>query len=104
MAGATVIVTYPRKDGATFNKEYYLSTHMELCHKHWKKHGLKSWSVTELAEGPYSIASIITFESPEHFQAAVADPNTKLIMEDVPNFSSEPSSLLHGTVLGQGTV
>ncbi|KAH7076368.1 hypothetical protein BKA63DRAFT_489704 [Paraphoma chrysanthemicola] len=103
MANVTVIVTYPRKDGATFNKEYYLSTHMELCQKYWKNHGLKSWSVAELAEGPHSIASIITFENYEAFGAAMADPNTKLIQDDVPNFSSEPSSLWHGAVLGQGT-
>jgi uncharacterized protein (TIGR02118 family) len=102
MSGAQLIVGYPRKEGATFDKDYYLATHMPLAAKHWKKHGMKSYTVTELdADGPYLVTSVIDFESHEGFQAAVADPNTKEVMDDVPNFSNVQPVLLHGSVIGQ---
>lgn len=105
MTGAQVIVVYPRKDGWTFNKEYYLSTHMPLAAKYWKKHGLKSYAVTELnADGPYTYSAVMEFETHEGFGAAVADPNTKEVMADVPNFSNVEPVLLHGGFIGQGQV
>ncbi|KAH7069355.1 hypothetical protein FB567DRAFT_246207 [Paraphoma chrysanthemicola] len=105
MSGAQVVVAYPRKDGSTFDKKYYLSTHMPLVAKHWKKHGLKSYTVTELnADGPYSYTVIMDFESLEGFGAAAADPNTAEVMGDVANFSSEQPVLLHGAVIGRETV
>jgi uncharacterized protein (TIGR02118 family) len=105
MSGAQVIVAYPRKDTSTFNKEYYLSTHMPLVAKYWKKHGLKSYAVTELnAESPYSICVVMDFESADGWGAAAEDSNTKEIMDDVPNFSTEGPVLLHGGVIGRETV
>ncbi|KAH7076369.1 hypothetical protein BKA63DRAFT_281274 [Paraphoma chrysanthemicola] len=105
MSGAQVVVAYPRKDGSTFDKQYYLSTHMPLVAKHWKKHGLKSYTVTELnADGPYSYSVVMDFESLEGFGAAAADPNTKEVMGDVANFSSEQPVLLHGGVIGRESV
>jgi uncharacterized protein (TIGR02118 family) len=100
MSGAQVIVAYPRKDGSTFDKDYYLSSHMPLVEKYWKKHGLKSYTVTELnADGPYSYSVVMDFDSHEGWGAAGADPNTKEIMEDVPKFSSEYPILVHGPVI-----
>ncbi|KAF1912652.1 hypothetical protein BDU57DRAFT_505557 [Ampelomyces quisqualis] len=105
MAGGQVIVAYPRKEGYKFNKEYYLSTHMPLAAKHWKKHGMKSYTVTELsADGPYTYSVVIEFESAEGWGAAATDPNTKDVMEDVPNFSSEQPILISGGVISRETV
>jgi uncharacterized protein (TIGR02118 family) len=103
MSGATAIVLYPRKEGATFDKEYYLSTHMELCSKYWKPLGLKSYAVTELnADGPYAYTVTLEWESHDAFGKATQDPNTKEIMEDVKNFSSETPVIVHGSVIGRG--
>lgn len=103
MSGAQILVLYPRKDGATFNKDYYLATHMPLVKKHWEKHGLSSYKVSELnADGPYSFVVVMQFESYEGFGAAGADPGSKEIMDDVANFSSEAPVVLHGGVIGSG--
>lgn len=103
MSGAQVIVAYPRKEGSTFDKEYYLSKHMPLVKKHWKKHGLRSYAVTELnADGPYTYSAVLEFESLEGIGAAVQDRNTNEVMDDAKNFSSEPPVLLHGAVLARG--
>jgi uncharacterized protein (TIGR02118 family) len=105
MSGAQVIVVYPRKDTSTFDKEYYLSTHMPLVAKHWKKHGFKSYTVTELnADGPYSFSVVMEFESAEGWGAAATDPNTKEVMDDVPKFSNESPVIVHGGVISQEKV
>ncbi|KAF2750805.1 hypothetical protein M011DRAFT_455792 [Sporormia fimetaria CBS 119925] len=101
--GATATVLYPRKDGATFNMDYYLSTHMELVSKYWKQHGLKSWSVTQLGpDSPYSVQANLEWESTDSLQNAMKDEGTKEIMEDVPKFSSESPVLIAGGVVARG--
>ncbi|CAO2657069.1 Nn.00g058720.m01.CDS01 [Neocucurbitaria sp. VM-36] len=101
MSGAQVIVAYPREEGWTFNKEHYLSTHMSLVKKYWGKHGLKSFTVTELnGDGPYTYIAVLEFESLEAFGAASADPNTKEVMADIPNFSNVQPVLLNGGIIG----
>jgi uncharacterized protein (TIGR02118 family) len=103
MSGANVIVLYPRKEGSTFDKEYYLKTHMPLAMKHWGKHGFKSYAVTELNDdSPYSYSVVMEFESYESFGKATQDPGTKEVMDDVTNFSSEKAILIHGGVIGRG--
>jgi uncharacterized protein (TIGR02118 family) len=101
--GAQVIVLYPRKDGSTFDLDYYHSTHMPLVTKHWKNHGLKSYTVTKLSDdNPYSIAATLEWESSESIGKALADPNTKEVMDDVANFSSEKPTFISGDVTLRG--
>jgi uncharacterized protein (TIGR02118 family) len=102
MPGFSVLVLYPRKDGATFDKEYYTNKHMPLAMKHWGSDGLKSYTVSELnADGPYSISSVMEFESAEAFGKAMQSPGTKEVQDDVKNFSSEQAILVHGNVISQ---
>ena len=101
MPGATAIVLYPRKEGSPFDKEYYLKTHMPLAMKHWGPHGLKSYAVSELsADGPYSISSVMEFDSQEAVGKAMQDPGTKEIMDDVKNFTNSEPILVHGNIIG----
>jgi uncharacterized protein (TIGR02118 family) len=103
MSSASVLILYPRKDTSTFDADYYLNKHMPLAKSHWAKHGLKSYTVTELSgDGPYAYSTVAEFESMEAFGRAVQDPGTKEIMEDVKNFSSEQAVLVHGAVIGRG--
>lgn len=49
MSKVSCVVAYPSttKEGGetTFDMDYYLSTHMEMIDRFWKKHGMKSWEV-----------------------------------------------------------
>lgn len=101
--GAQVTVFYPRKDGAKFDMDYYLSTHMPLIAKHWKKYGLKSYTVTQLSgDSPYSVSVVMEWESSEAFGKALKDDGNKEVMGDVANFSSESPVLIAGDVVGRG--
>ncbi|USP77006.1 hypothetical protein yc1106_04280 [Curvularia clavata] len=101
MAGANVIILYPRKEGSTFNKEYYINSHMPLCEKIWKKHGMKSWVLTELnADGPYLYSLVMDWESHEAFGKGMQDPGVKELMDDLKNYYTEPPVLVHGGVVG----
>jgi uncharacterized protein (TIGR02118 family) len=101
--GAQITVMYPRKDGATFIMDYYLATHMPLVEKHWKKYGLKSYSVAQLSpDSPYSVTAVMEWESSEAFSKAQTDDGTKEIMDDVAKFSSEKPVLIAGNVVARG--
>jgi uncharacterized protein (TIGR02118 family) len=106
MSGYQVIVAYPRKGGSLkFDKDYYLKTHMPLVAKTWKKHGFKSYVVTEFQEdNDYGFAVVMEFESAEGWGTAYADADTKAVMEDIPNFSNEGPVLIHGSVLTRESV
>lgn len=100
---AQVTVLYPRKDGAKFDMDYYLATHMPLVSKHWTKYGLKSYSVTQLSpDAPYSVQAAMEWENIGAFQKAGQGPEAKEIFADVANFSSETPILCAGEVVGSG--
>jgi uncharacterized protein (TIGR02118 family) len=100
--GATVTVLYPAQEGATFNLDYYLKTHMPLAQKHWTKYGLKSYKVTKFStpDSVYSHGVYMEFEDYEGFQKAVQSPETKEVMGDVENFSNVKPVIVAGEVVG----
>lgn len=101
--GVQALVLYPRKEGATFDLAYYHATHMPLVKDTWSSHGLKQFKVVQLGQdNQYSIAAILDFESQEALDKAMADPNTKKVMDDIPNFSTESPIILAGNVTLQG--
>ncbi|KAM0331406.1 hypothetical protein ACHAQA_003079 [Verticillium albo-atrum] len=100
--GANIFILYPRKDGSTFNKEYYQNKHMPLVSEIWQKYGLKSWSVTEAVEGgPYDVVTLVEFESLEGFAKAQQDPRTPEITGDVGNFSSVEPAFSVGNIIAR---
>lgn len=101
--GAQVIVLHPRRESAKFDLDYYLFKHMPLVKEKWMSLGLKSFSVVQLAlENQFSVAAVVDFESSESLGKAMADPATKEIMDDVPNFSSEQPIIVAGYVVLRG--
>ena len=46
-----IVVLYPNPEGATFDMDYYLATHMPLVSESWSQYGLKGWEVVQFGPG-----------------------------------------------------
>ncbi len=78
-------VSYPSSDASTFDHDYYLATHVPLCAATWKP---VATSVDKGVNGPNVAAVHLTFESMDHFQAAMADPGSAAVIADVANYTN----------------
>jgi hypothetical protein len=59
---AFIYVSYPAKEGATFDMDYYLNTHMKLVEKHWTQFGMKDWTVVQFRkDDPSGMFSLTAF-------------------------------------------
>lgn len=99
-----VHVLYPNKDGATFDYDYYLKTHIPLVQE-LVGDALKEVRIYRGTSAPDgSPAGIMTFaslffDSAEAFGAAFG-PNADKILGDIPNFTNvEPSVQLDERLL-----
>jgi uncharacterized protein (TIGR02118 family) len=99
-------VLYPNDADATFNMDYYLSSHMPLVGKHFGQHGLQSWSVTEFQPGPdgakppYSVQATLVFDKAEEVGKAI-EAEGSVVFGDVPNFSNKQPVFMMGPVKGE---
>lgn len=78
-------VLYPRTEGATFDHDYYRSSHVPLCVSTW---GLDGAQIDKGLDGPYEAAVHFTFESLEAMGAAMGQPGTGEVMEDIANYTT----------------
>lgn len=88
-----VSVLYPTTDGASFDMDYYLGSHMPMVADRLGA-ALKGWSVDQGVAGgapgqapPFVAAGHLQFESVEAFQTAFG-PHTAEIMGDIPNYTA----------------
>jgi uncharacterized protein (TIGR02118 family) len=91
----TVNVLYPNKDGAKFDMDYYLSTHIPMCQRLLGS-ALKGCVVEQGLGGgapgtkaEYSVLCHLRFDSVQAFQAAFG-PCAAEIQNDIANYSSVP--------------
>ncbi len=89
-----VTVMYPESEGATFNMDYYLNSHLKMVEEKLGGMGLKGARVLKGIAGgtpgsaaPYRVMAVVDFESAEAFQAAVSAHGDE-IFGDVPNFTN----------------
>jgi uncharacterized protein (TIGR02118 family) len=99
---------YPTADGATFNKEHYLSHHMPLVSKLWGPLGMTGWTIVEYAPGAdgskpeFFFGCTMTWESAEHHAAALQAEISQQLLTDVPNyFSGKPLWLTGGVIVSK---
>lgn len=87
---ATLIVSYPLTEGSTFNREYYLSTHIPLAQAAWGEFGLQSAEILFPAPGPQPLSGIIIlrFNDQACIDAALNSPATAKVIGDVVNFTN----------------
>jgi uncharacterized protein (TIGR02118 family) len=81
-----VTVNYPTTEGASFDHEYYKSTHVPLCLASWP--AVKSSSIDKGVNGPNVAAVHFTFDSMEAFQSALGSEATAAVMADVANYTT----------------
>ncbi|GLZ87027.1 ethyl tert-butyl ether degradation protein EthD [Metapseudomonas resinovorans] len=87
---ATLTVSYPLSAGATFDRDYYLSTHVPLVQAAWAEFGLQSAEVLFPAAGPQPLAGLVLlrFADQAGVDAALASPRTREVIGDVLNFTN----------------
>ena len=78
-------VLYPKTEGATFDHDYYASSHVPLALKTW---GIESADIEKGIDGPYEAAVHFTFAEQEAFGAALGAPGTADVMADVANYTT----------------
>jgi uncharacterized protein (TIGR02118 family) len=91
----TVNVLYPNKDGAKFDMNYYLSTHIPLV-KRLLGSALKGTVVEQGLGGgapgtkaDFSVLCHLRFDSVEAFQTAFG-PHAAAIQNDISNYTNVP--------------
>jgi uncharacterized protein (TIGR02118 family) len=78
-------VYYPTSDGATFDHDYYRTTHVPLAVQAW---GLDGAEIDRGVNGPYVAAVHFRFESLDALNTAMAAPGTGAVLADVANYTS----------------
>jgi uncharacterized protein (TIGR02118 family) len=78
-------VLYPSTDGATFDHDYYKTTHVPLAVKAW---GLDGAEIDKGVNGPYVAGVHFKFASMDALNAAMGSPDTGAVLTDVANFTT----------------
>jgi uncharacterized protein (TIGR02118 family) len=87
---ATLIVSYPAVEGAEFDREYYVSKHVELVRTAWSGFGLQSAEILFPAPGkqPFACMTILRFADGAGINAALSSAATAEVIGDVANFTT----------------
>lgn len=82
------VVTYPVREGAKFDADYYVATHMPLVRDKWAAH-LTSAEALLPAEltPPYAAIALLDFPDEAALDAALASPEAGVVFGDVANFT-----------------
>ncbi|MEQ9640330.1 MAG: EthD family reductase [Alphaproteobacteria bacterium] len=93
----TISVMYPEGEGATFDMDYYMNTHMPLVDKH-VGHVLKGKTVLQGVAGgapgssaPYRVMAMLQLGSMADLEEF--GKNAGPLMADVPNFTNITPSM-----------
>jgi uncharacterized protein (TIGR02118 family) len=78
-------VSYPTTEGATFDHDYYRTTHVPLAVKTW---GLDGAEIDKGIDGPNVAAVHFKFESLDALGAAMALAGTGDVLADVANYTT----------------
>lgn len=84
------VVTYPVEDGAKFDADYYVATHIPLVREKWSPYGLTSATalIPDQPAPPYAAVAVLEFADGAALDAALASPEAAAVFGDVPNFTT----------------
>ena len=89
-------ILYPTTEGASFDLEYYCTTHMPLLASSLGDH-CKGWGVDNIINGPYEAIGWMLFDDMDGFNGAMATHGAE-IMGDVINYTTIQPTLVFGEV------
>jgi uncharacterized protein (TIGR02118 family) len=78
-------VLYPKTEGATFDHEYYRTSHVPLALATW---GLEGAEIDKGIDGPNEAAVHFKFESMEALGAALGAEDSAVVTADVANYTT----------------
>jgi uncharacterized protein (TIGR02118 family) len=86
---ASLVVSYPKQEGAKFDAVYYRDVHIPLVEKNWGDHGLTGADIYWPADDtqPNVAMVVINFSSADAIDAALGSAGTAEVMGDVPKFT-----------------
>lgn len=90
---ATLIVSYPERENATFDVAYYRTAHIPLVEELWGPFGMTGAEVL-LPQGtqPFRAAVLLRFADQAAIDAALGSPGTPQVLADVAAFTDiEPT-------------
>ena len=93
---AKILVLYPQPENPAAFDKYYFSTHVPLARKipHLRGMRFNAGAPTALmGTAPFLIAEL-EFDSMSELQEAMASPEGQATAADVPNFATNPPTLL----------
>lgn len=87
---STLIVSYPRTEGATFDRAYYISKHGQLVGTAWNKFGLQSteFLFPSSTQQPFVCVAILCFSDQVGIDMALSSAETREAVSDVKNFTN----------------
>ena len=100
-----VSISYPRKDDARFDLDYYINTHMPLVTKLYGDYGLFDWhvdkgiSLSSKVPSNNVVVCYSYFDTLDHVKAAFKKEGTK-VMQDVPHFTDIEPVIDFGQIHG----
>lgn len=85
---ATLMVSYPARDGARFDRHYYRGVHLPLVQARWGEHGLIE-AVAYFPDEPGDLLAIamFTFRDASARTAALTSEEAAEVFGDIGNFT-----------------
>ena len=93
---ATLVVAYPKSEGATFDRAYYMHTHMKLVADAWTEHRLMGFEILFPSDETQAFATVavLRFAGQASIDAALGSDRTAEVMADIAKFTNI-TPLLH---------
>jgi len=84
-----LFVTYPGDASTSFDRDYYVNTHLPLVMEAWGSYGLESTAAFfPSGDGAGTIAVCVCgFRDEAAINAAIASPQTERVMADLEHFT-----------------
>jgi uncharacterized protein (TIGR02118 family) len=96
----TVQAVYPVTDGASFDYDYYVETHLPLVREHFEPHGMTrleaSRGIAGGPDAPPAYFAIATMSFPDEKSMTAALSAAAPVLEDIANFTTCVPNLLIG--------